>query len=379
LDSSTARLTAVDSADPPPYRRRVRGHFYHSPNRPRTGTPGVARVSATGPAAVLALQRSLGNRAVRQVLQRAPTGLREATPTTDYTNDALAYWRDPANQSKGLGEYAIVLAARANASLASIGVSQMKPVIDTNACYHGAFDWTDWKIRMNIARWSKSTKIEDTADEIQKALGFKDPQRGDGRRRVAARQLVRQRRPAHRGPRLGGDHARLPRAVSQRGQWMARRDAEAHGRDPRDRGPADEGLEHRAHDHLGHPRLAHECHAREVPRRPSQVHNKKKPKTPGDAVVLTHIKTIESEMGRLDKEWRKIKRTWDKDGLNTRLQNVIGFKTPLYALYRALQEAYEAQTHETDGLATGEAVSAQFKAAAAPKAPPAKVPARSAP
>src|SRR4051794_3476349 len=95
LESSTARLTAHLRLLTRPTHRptvgRVRGHLHHSASRPRTDAPGSARSPAAGPAAVLALQRSVGNRAVRQVLQRAPTGLKESKPTTDFTNDALAY------------------------------------------------------------------------------------------------------------------------------------------------------------------------------------------------------------------------------------------------------------------------------------------------
>jgi hypothetical protein len=420
-----ARLTAVDSADPPPYRRRVRGHLYQSSSRQRAGAPGSARSAATGPAAVLALQRSLGNRAVRRVLQRAPTGIQQAKPTTGYTNDALAYWRDAANQSKSVGEYAMVLAKRANATLAGIGVSPMKPVIDTDAYYDAAFDWTDWKIRMNIARWSKklgakatklsdltmeeaadaagsvyhearhaeqhfrmarmlageskSTKAEDKADEIQKALGFKD-------RSVAM---------AAAGSPLAMSAANAD-LLTEAHDW----EAITHGFHLPYRNVVNGWLNET---------LALQGSIRAMEQKPMTVAsieptitstlegwrksttrakflaahlkstNQRKPKTPGDAVVITHLKAIDAAMDALEKEWKKIKGKWDKDGLNTRLQNVIGFKTPLFALYQALHDAYEAQTHETDAFATGNAVSAQFKAAAAAKPPPAKVPAGSAP
>jgi hypothetical protein len=384
----------------------------------------VARSPATGPAAVLALQRSLGNRAVRRVLQRAPTGIKEAKPTTDYTNDALAYWRDPANQSKGLGEYAIVLAMRANATLTGIGVPQMKPVIDTNAYYHGAFDWTDWKIRMNIARWSKtlgakattlsdltmeeaagaagaiyhearhaeqhfrmarmlageskSTKIEDKADEIQKALGFKD-------RNVAI---------AAAGAPLAKSAANAD-LLTEAHDW----EAITHGFHVPYRNVVNGWVNET---------LALQDTIRAMEQQPMKVSsfeptitatidgwrkgatrakflashlkstNKKKAKTPGDAVVITHLKAIQAEMDNVVKEWKRIKGTWAKDGPNTRLQNIIGFKPTLYALYNALQEAYEAQAHEADAFETGNAVIAQFKVGA-PAKPPAKVPAGATP
>src|SRR3954453_8774437 len=100
LDSSTARLTAVDSADPPPYRRWVPGHLYHSPNQTRTGARQAVRRPATGPGGVLALQRQVGNRAVRRTLARAPS-LNESAPTGTFTADALKYFNDPANKAKG--------------------------------------------------------------------------------------------------------------------------------------------------------------------------------------------------------------------------------------------------------------------------------------
>jgi hypothetical protein len=399
----------------------VRGHLYQPGSSPRKSAPGPKPGPATGPAAVLALQRSLGNRAVGRVLQRAPTGIKEAKPTTDYTNDALAYWRDPANQSKSIGEYAMVLAKRANATLAGIGVSPMKPVIDTKGYYHGAFDWEWWKIRMNIAQWSttlgvkatklsdltmeeaaaaaasiyhearhaeqhfrmarmlagesKSTKTEDKADEIQKALGFKERSVAMAAaasplaQSAANAELLTEARDWEaitRGFHLPYRNVVLKwldevQVLQDAIKAMEQKPMTVSSIEPTITSSLDGWRKSATRSKF----LAAHLKATK----------KKKPQTPGDAVVTTNLKAIDAAMGALDKEWTKIKRTWAKDGLNTRLQNVVGFKTPLFALYQALHNAYSAQTHEADAFETEKAVSAQFKAGAAAAKPPAKVPA----
>jgi hypothetical protein len=110
----------------------VRGHVHHSPSQGRTGARQAARGGATGPAAVLALQRQVGNRAVRRTLARAPT-LNESAPTGTFSAEAVKYFNEPANHAKGIAAFAQHLAAKANEPLKALGVPAMKIDWDARA------------------------------------------------------------------------------------------------------------------------------------------------------------------------------------------------------------------------------------------------------
>jgi len=373
---------------------------------------------------VLALQRSVGNRAVRQVLQRAPTGLKESKPTTDFTNDALAYWRDPANQSKGLGEYAMVLAKKANALLKSIGVPEVKPVIDTKGQYDGLFDGRDWKMRMNIARWSRSlgtkaSKLGDlTMEEAANAAGaiYHEARHAEQRFRVArmmagqskgktvdqiADEIQKTLEIAERPVALTAAGAPLADTAANAGLIGEARDWEAItvGFNVPYRKVVNNWLDEvmalqDALTDLGqHPMKVmgakgtfkqtiddwrKSASRAKFPATHLKGLKARRPAAPGDALVTTNLKAIATEWKKLDAAWKKIERSWDKDSNNTRLQNLIAFKTPLYELYKALYDAYKTQAHEADAWETGDTVAAQFKAGA-PAKPPAKVPAGAAP
>ena len=138
------------------------GHLYHPGNQARTGARSPKRGLATGPAAVLALQRQVGNRAVRRTLARAPS-LNESAPTGTFTAEALKYFNDPANKTKGIGEYAQYLATKANVPLKALGVPEMKIDYDSGAPQPGAFWHDTWKIIMNTVLWSQSRTAQNVA------------------------------------------------------------------------------------------------------------------------------------------------------------------------------------------------------------------------
>ena len=74
---------------------------------------------------MLALQRQVGNRAVRRTLARAPS-LNESAPTGTFTADALKYFNDPPTRPRASAEYAQYLATKANVPLKALGVPEMK-------------------------------------------------------------------------------------------------------------------------------------------------------------------------------------------------------------------------------------------------------------
>ena len=168
---------------------------------------------------MLALQRHAGNQAVmrqfaapnRRSIQRALTGLKEVKPTSTYTDEALAYWRDPAKRAQGLKEYAEHLTQRANSALKQLGCPEMTPVFDTSSPFRAAFDFGDWHLIINLNMWSAKAGASNLADlsieEAAAAAGtiYHEARHAEQHFRIARMDAGRasKRRPPTSPPRSG--------------------------------------------------------------------------------------------------------------------------------------------------------------------------------
>jgi hypothetical protein len=409
----------LTSADPPPYRRRVRGHFYHSPNQGRTGARQAARGGATGPAAVLALQRQVGNRAVRRTLARAPT-LNESAPTGTYTAEAVKYFNEPANQAKGIAAFAQHLATKANEPLKALGVPEMKIDWAPGAPYPGAFWHNSWTLIMNTTIWAKSrgTKLSDmTVDEAADAaaLIYHEARHAEQRFRVA--RMVAADSKAGTADKIADEITKALQikersvTLAAAGNPLAKTTANAALRDEAQdwreitfgrhakyrEAVNDWELEllqamrtidqimtkpmeiDTARDKLAPTVKGWQASATRARFFPKHARTVKaiKTKSAGDKDVERNVTAIQAAMKKLSDEWAAIEKRWRRSSPNQKLTQIRDFKTnQLYALYLAVHTAYTEEAHEKDAYATGDPVKARFKAGVASAA---KVPAGATP
>jgi hypothetical protein len=395
-------------------RDRSRTHASHDPvGRPVVPEPALAST------AVLALQRSAGNRAVTRVLQRAPSGLKDAKTTSTFTSDALGYWRDAANQAKGIGEYALFLTQKANASLAAIGVPAMKPDFDPRSRFPGSF-WSDsWKMTMNTTIWGKkqgASKLSDlTLEEAADGAAtiYHEARHAEQRFQIA-RMLAGQSKA--KTPEAVADElvktlklkersVAVAAAAAPLADTAANADLLAEVRDWR----AVTGGIHAPYREVVNDWLGEVMDAlgsiRALTAKPMEIDRAKgvlapvihgwskdakrtaflakhrktaeaiKTKTAADSAVVSTIKAIQGAAQKVADEWKAMETAWAKDGPGKKLEKVYAFKTLLFDLQDALQAAYRAQAHEKDAFETGDPVAAQFKQGAKPAAgAPAKTP-----
>ncbi|HEU5213244.1 MAG TPA: hypothetical protein VFU10_10785 [Gaiellaceae bacterium] len=370
---------------------------------------------------MLALHRQAGNRALGRLLQRSPSGLKDAKTTSGFTNDALSYWRDADNQSKGIGEFANFLATKANEALKALDVPAMKIVFDSGIPYPAAFYSDDWAMKINTTMWGKkqgARALKDlTVDEAAAsvALIYHEARHAEQRFRVArilaadskaktpadvADEIARTLKLKNRGVAVAaagkpltdtsanaalrteardwqaitvGDHAAYRDVVNT---WVleALNEYAAIGRlgaKPMEIGSAKGTIDPviTGWETGGKRAKFIAAHIREV--------EAKKKKTAADAAVLTNLKAIQAAMTKVAREWSAIESKWGSTGMNKKLEKVRDFRDHVFALYTALQAAYEAQAHERDAFDTGNPVADQFKAAvtAAPAKKPDPVPA----
>ena len=71
-------------------------------------------------------------------------------------------------------------------------------------------------------------------------------------------------------------------------------------------------------------------------------------------------------MTKVASEWSAIESKWGSTTMNKKLEKVRDIRDHVFALYKALHAAYEAQAHEQDAFETGNPVADQFKAAVTP-------------
>lgn len=127
--------------------------------------------------AFTALQRSAGNRAVRDlasgasmhVLQRvpaavpAPTGLRTSKPVNEYAREAFVALTE-APDSMPINEFAIQLVALANKQLARFGVPAMTPLPQTLDGANAKFEPDLWMILIDLAKIDPDKKVSTVGD-----------------------------------------------------------------------------------------------------------------------------------------------------------------------------------------------------------------------
>jgi hypothetical protein len=384
----------------------VPGHLYHPPSQARTGARQAARSPAVGPAAVLALQRRVGNRAVRRTLARAPT-LNDSAPRGTFTADALKYYNDPANKAKGIGEYAQYLATQANVPLKALGVPEMKIDYDARAPQPGAFWHDKWKIVMNTVLWSQSRraqKLQDlTVDEAADAaaLVYHEARHAEQRFRVARMAAADSK---------AGTTDKIADEIMKTMEIKERSVALAAAGNPLAKSTANAALRDEAQDwremtlgkHKPYREVVYDWEQEllgamgkidQIMAKPIEIDSAKdklgpivkgwqasatrakfipkhartvkaiKTKSAGDKDVERNVKAIQAAMKKLSDDWAAIEKGWRGWSLNEKLTKIREFKaTPLYALYMAVHTGYMDEAHEKDAFATGDPVKALFKA-----------------
>ena len=373
---------------------------------------------------MLALQRHAGNQAVLRRfgppagrrLQRALTGLKEVKPTSTYTGEALAYWREPANQAKGIRDYAEHLAQRANAALKIMGCPEMKPVFDSASPFRAAFDFGNWHLIINTTLWSDkagASKLSDlTIDEAAAGAGtvyhearhaeqhfrIARMDAGQSKHRVAAdiAAEIRQVRSypvavadAAAGNLLAGTAANTA-LLDEAREW----ETMTHGRHARYRSIVNRWLlEARAAQqpfetmHPMYPdvtarKLAgfldawenHPDRAKFVTAHAKTVAALPK-KSSGDKVVLAQLGALQTALKNLFTAWNALKAN-SNAGPAAQLPRFRAFQELMRTLVKALQAAHHAQSHEEDAHEAGDAVAAEFRLGAKPKPKPTRTPVR---
>jgi hypothetical protein len=362
-----------------------------------------------GPAAVFALQRQVGNRAVRRTLARAPT-LNDTAPRGTFTAEALKYYNEPANKTKGVGAYAQHLATKANESLKAIGVPEMKIDYDPGSTNPGAFWHDSWKIIMNTTRWSKpppqtlkDLSVDQAADAA--ALVYHEARHAEQRFRVA--RMFAADSKAGSPDKIADEMMKAlemkerPVALAAAGNPLAKSTANAALRDEaqdwrdvtlgkhkpyrevvydwepeilRAMGTIDQIMQKPmeidgAKDKLAPFVKGWEASATRAKFLPKHARTVKaiKSQSAGDKDVERNVKAMQAAMKKLSDEWAAIEKGWRRWSLNEKLTKIREFKaTPLYGLYMAVHTSYEEEAHEKDAFATGNPVKALFKAGVKP-------------
>ena len=376
---------------------------------------------------MLALQRHAGNQAVlrrfgapsRRSIQRALTGLKEVKPSSTYAGEALAYWRDPANQAKGIREYAEHLTQRANAALKQLGCPEMNSVFDSSSPFRGAFDFGNWRLIINLNLWSAKAgarKLSDLSiDEAAAAAGtvYHEARHAEQHFRVARMDAGRSKQksaadisaeikkarsyPAPVADAAAGD-ALTDTAVNAAQLGEAREwETMIHGRHARYRSMVNRWLlEARAarrpfetmhpmrldvttgklavfldawESHPDRAKLV-KAHAKNVAALPKQ--------TPGDKVVLAQLRALQTALTNLFAAWKEIKANANA-GPHAQLKRFNAFQELMRKLVEALEVAHHAQPHEKDAHEAGDAVEAEFRLRATPKPKPSRTPVRAGP
>jgi hypothetical protein len=379
----------------------------------RDAPPARAPARAQGGAAVLALQRHAGNRAVRRLLQRTPSGLKDAKTTSDFTSHALTYWRDAANRRKGIGEFALFLASRANDALKALDVPPVKVVFDSNMPSPAAFHPDDWAMKVNTTRWGKKPGARDledldadeaaagaaaiyhearhaeqrfrvarmlaadsrartpagVADEIAKTLKFKDRSvalaaAGKPLADTSANAKLREEARDWQAITVG-DHAAYRDVVNT---WVLEAINEYTAMRRFEAKPMEIGNAKGAIDPVIKGWKTGGTRAKFIAAHIKAVEAKKK-RTAADNAVLANLKAIQVAMTKVASEWSTITSKWGQTAMNKKLEHVRDFRQVVFGLYKALHAAYEAQAHEQDAFETEKPVADQFKAAVSP--PPA--------
>lgn len=161
------------------------------------------------PDSILHLQRTIGNFAVQQLMNSAPStskpkiqrkeiGLEQSQLSDDFVSKGYTYWSNPANKDKSVTDYASHLTALVNEQLATFGVHPVNHDFRTTGSV-GAFRRSEWMIYFNSDVLKE--KGETVGELTQKEAGeiantvYHEARHGEQTFRVA-RMLAGEKKPA---------------------------------------------------------------------------------------------------------------------------------------------------------------------------------------
>ena len=363
---------------------------------------------------LLALQRAAGNRAVTQqlghgqaVLHRKPVGLREPTPISTYTKEALDYWREPANAKKTLQDFANHLVGKANDALKALNVWPMLKKFDSKQQTPGEFDGTTWTMGLNDALFVQGRTVTEvgqlTAAEAAKIAGaiyhesrhaeqhFQIARTIAGASTATGNALVQE---IMKSTQLPVDPARAA-STQPLAKTAANKDRSAETADWESVTTGPYGrfrnivvpweLEARNAKNIAYDPLRG-TNARATMDRffafwggaqrkkivTDHIKTVKalKPKTGVDRLMLTHLQATETQLTKVVKAWAAFQRKEPKLGPKDLLEAFEAFKKKsLQSLIDVLHGAYVAFPTEDDAFAAEKAVIKEFGALAAPPKP----------
>jgi len=361
--------------------------------------------ASPGVAALLALQRGAGNRAVaRRVLARRGTGMREAAPGSTYVKAVAAHYRDAVKRRATLDDFALVLAGEAIKTLGGLGVHPPKPGTDAKVPFPGQFDPVAWTLTMNTTMWAPKSGARTvdgmTTDEAATAVGllYHEARHAEQHFRMARVQAGEHVRAGvkdvagalERGMQLRPDVARAA-AASPLHDTAATADLVAEARDwhaitrgrhlpfknivipwnlevrgalklfdglnPMQLDPVRTGLAPlvRAWSTGATRAQLLVTHRKAIDRLPK--------KTAGDREVLAQISALKTASDGVTASFTALDKAWPTAGPRTRLDLVTALRAKVRALVDALDAAYRAEPHEKDAFDAEVPVVKEFRAA----------------
>jgi hypothetical protein len=387
---------------------RENGLAQDSAGRAEEAVPSSA--VAQPPSAVanlLSLQSMIGNRALaraiqeQRVLARAATGLRRSKKVTEFADDALKWWRDPANKDKPLEDYATHLMTKVNAMLKALNAYESKYVIDHAGSASGTFGRVTWTITINPDKFSDRqhvTKVGQlTADEAAEIADtiYHESRHCEQYFRIARVQAGRMKKGAKDpGAKIAKDMS-IPRDVADAAAKAPLKATDANagfiaeaedwesitvGRHAEYKGIVNTwGDEADAlDDEIGGVTAAtvdavkakvestlKGWKASNTRQKFVKSHlattRKIKKKTTVDDRVVRYLTDIQARLAALNTAAAAAFKGWDKTGAAKKLQLLQGLSAKSRPLYHALYEAYKGHIHEEDAWATGGAVGKKFR------------------
>jgi hypothetical protein len=381
--------------------------------------PAAAAPHAAALADVMALQTTIGNRALARAIQTgrvgaAPplrpgtrvlaraVGLRVGTRVDELADDALTWWRDPANKDKPLDDYAKHLVTKVNQMLKTLGSYEVKDVIDPAGSNDGQFSRVSWEIQINPTKFSARANVtkvgELTADEAAEIADtiYHECRHSEQYFRIARAQAAR----------LVKDGDADPATTIEAGMSIPHEVAEAAVKAPLKATATNtdilaeiEGWESitvgRHGEYKGNIntwkteadtlddeiKAVTAANVTAVKKKvDSTLGDWKKDadhikfvkahladtqalttKTEMDKRVVTHLTAIQTKFDAFNTAAKAALKGWLTANSAKRLTRIQGLKDSSTALYKALYDAYRAHIHEEDAWATGGAVGKRFR------------------
>ena len=368
---------------------------------------------------VVALQTAIGNRALARAIQTgrvgtAPplrpdtrvlaraVGLRVGTRVNELADDALTWWRDPANKDKLLADYAKHLVTKVNQMLKALGSYEVKDVIDPAGGNDGQFSRVSWEIQINPAKFSSRagvTKVgELTADEAAEIADtiYHECRHSEQYFRIARVQAARLIKDGDADPAVAIEAAMsIPHEVAEaaakaplkataknaaiiaeiegwesitvgrHGEYKGNINtwrSEADALDDEIRGVTAANLtavKKKVESKLGEWKKDADyikfvkAHLAETQALTA--------KTEMDKRVVQHLTAIQGKFDAFNTAVKAALKGWLTAGGAKRLTRIQGLKASSTALYQAIYAAYRAHIHEEDAWATGGAVGKRFR------------------